>query len=163
MLGRSTQTTKNLKESEMPKTGGKRRPLERTQKAKKIRPGAPLLETRARSILSTMVGEVAAELSDLQLPEAPPPEVSSAPREQPLPSEADQSLDDFPASDLAAIARQGASLEVDGAKHDVVALVALAKSVTDDAYLKINNSGTFTAAELALIARSSPPGQVIFA
>jgi hypothetical protein len=147
----------------MPKTRGKRRPLERTQKAKKIRPGAPLLETRARSILSTMVTEVtevAQASTDLQLPEAPPP-VVAMPAEV-LPPEGEPSLDDLPASDLAAIARQGASLEIDGAKHDVVAVVSLAKNVKDDAHLKVNNSGTFTAEELALIARSAP-GQVIFA
>jgi hypothetical protein len=147
----------------MPKTRGKRRPLERTQKAKKIRPGAPLLETRARSILSTMVTEVtevAQTSTDLQLPEAPPP-VVAMPAEV-LPPEGEPSLDDLPASDLAAIARQGASLEIDGAKHDVVAVVSLAKNVKDDAHLKVNNSGTFTAEELALIARSAP-GQVIFA
>ena len=147
----------------MPKTRGNRRPLERTQKAKKIRPGAPLLETRARSILSTMVTEVtevAQTSTDLQLPEAPPP-VVAMPAEV-LPPEGEPSLDDLPASDLAAIARQGASLEIDGAKHDVVAVVSLAKNVKDDAHLKVNNSGTFTAEELALIARSAP-GQVIFA
>ncbi len=143
----------------MPKTGGKRQPLARTQKAKKIRPSAPFLETRARAILSTMVTEVTAEPTDLQLPEAPP---IVAPAAEVLLPETEPSLDDLPASDLAAIARQGASLEVDGSKHDVVALVALAKSVTDDAYLKVSNSGTFTPKELALIARSTP-GQVIFA
>jgi hypothetical protein len=150
-------TINKLKGREMPKTGGKRRQLERTQKAKKVRPGAPLLETRARSILTTMVGEVTGEPTDLQLPEAPAPVVVEAADEA-----AAQSIDDLPTSELAVIARQGASLEVDGTKHDVVDLVSLAKSVRDDAHLKINNSGTFTAEELALIARSGP-GQVILA
>jgi hypothetical protein len=143
----------------MPKTRGKRRPLERTQKAKKIRPGAPLLETRARSILSTMVSEVAVEepTENLQLPEVLPPVAAEA-----LPPLEEPSLDDLSTSALAEIVRQGASLELDGAKHDAAALVALAKNVKDDAHLKINNSGTFSAEELARIARNTP-GQVIFA
>jgi len=139
---------------EMPKTR-RERPLARTQKAKKVRPGAPLLETRARSILSTMVTEVAAEPeAGLQLPEAPAAE--------PVADAAVHSIDDLPTSALAAIARQGASLELDGTKHDADALAELAENVTDDAHLKINNAGSFTAEELASIARSAP-GQVILA
>jgi len=149
--------TKNEKGRNMSKAKAKRRSLERTQKAKRIRPGAPLLETRARSILTTMVGEVTGQPTDLQLPEAPGPVLVEVAEE-----EVAQSIDDLPTSDLAVIARQGASLEVDGTKHDVVDLVSLAKSVRDDAHLKINNSGTFSAEELGMIARSKP-GQVILA
>jgi hypothetical protein len=157
VLARSEQITKKEKGREMPKTGGKRRPLVRTQKAAKIRPSAPLLETRARSILSAMVTEVSAEPTDLQLPELPPV-VEAALAAKRLPGES--SLDDLPTRDLAAIARQGASLELDGAKHDAAALVSIAKNVKDDAHLKIINSGRFTADELGCIVRSAP-GQVI--
>ncbi len=151
----------NAKGFDMPKTKGKRQPLVRTQRAKKVRPGAPLLETRARSILSTMVTEVAAEptegASDLRLPEPPAPvpvEASDAQFGSPL--------DDLPADDLAEIARQGASLELDGSRYEAVELVSLAQSMQDEAHLRISNSGTFTAKELALIARATS-GQVIFA
>jgi hypothetical protein len=157
MLARGEQTTKKEKGREMPKTGGKRRPLVRTEKVAKVRPGAPLLETRARSILSTMVTEVAAEPTNLQLPELPPV-VEAALAAKRLPGES--SLDDLPTRDLAAIARQGASLELDGTRHDAAALVSIAKNVKDDAHLKIINSGRFTADELARIACSAP-GQVI--
>jgi len=51
---------------------------------------------------------------------------------------------------------------LDGARHEAADLVALARNVKDDAHLKINNSGTFTADELARIAGSAA-GQVIFA
>lgn len=144
----------------MPMTRGKRPRLARTQRAKKIRPSAPLLETRARSILSEMVTEMAAEPMDdaLRLPEPPKPILVD---EESLGGEA-HSLDDMPADDLAEIARQGASLELDGSKHDAADLVSLAKNVKDDAHLKITNSGTFTADELAMIARSGG-GQVILA
>ncbi len=149
----------NAKGFDMPKTKGKRPPLVRTQRAKKVRPGAPLLETRARAILSTMVTEVAAEptegASDLQLPEPPAPVPVEA-------ADSDPSLDALPAGDLEEIARQGASLELDGSKYEAIELVSLAKSMQDEAHLRISNSGTFTAEELALIARSTP-GQVIFA
>lgn len=163
MLGSAARMkeTKNLKGREMPKTRGTRRPMERTQKAKKVRTDVPLLETRARSILSAMVSEVAAEPNeapnDLQLPQAPAPILVGE-----TPDMVAQSLDDLPASALAKIARNGASLEVDGARHEAEDLVSLAKNVTDDAHLKINNSGTFTVEELAAIARSAP-GQVILA
>ena len=138
-------------------TSGKRPRLERTQKAKEVSPGAPLLETRARSILSTMVSEVAAEPDTLHMPEEPPmvAVADGVAAEEP-------SLDDMPTRDLAEIARQGGSLELDGARHDAAALETLARNVKDEAHLKINNSGTFSADELARIARSAP-GQVIFA
>ena len=41
-------------------------------------------------------------------------------------------------------------------------LTLLAENVTDQAHLKINNSGGFSAKELAAIAQTGP-GQVIFA
>lgn len=148
-----------MPESKRPKSKGKRRALVRTQKAKTVRPGAPLLETRARAILSTMVTEVTAQPgdgpTDLQLPKPPGPMPATA-------ADANASLDALPAGDLAEIARQGASLELDGSKYEAVELVSLARSVQDEAHLRISNSGTFTAEELALIARSTP-GQVIFA
>jgi hypothetical protein len=146
---------RNLKGRDMAKTG-KRRPMERTRKIQKIRPGAPLLETRARSILSAMVDEVTGETAGVQLPEVPPLVIAEAGEE------AAATIDDLPASDLAAIARQGASLELDGARYDAEELLSVAKNVKDDAHLKVSNSGTFTAEELGKIARSTP-GQVIFA
>lgn len=156
MLPRVEQTNESTKPkgSNMPKTGGKRRPLVRTQKAKKIGPGAPFLETRARSILSTMVTEVEAE-PGVRMPEVPPPMVAA-------PSELEPVLEDLTAGELAAIAREGASLELDGSKFEAEELAKLARNVTDDAHLKVSNSGTFTAEELGMIARSAH-GQVIFA
>jgi hypothetical protein len=156
MLPRLGQThqSKKPKGRNMPKAGGKRRPLVRTQKAKKIGPGVPLLETRARSILSTMVTEVEGE-PGARMPEVPPPMVAAPP-------ELEMALEDLTASELAAIAREGASLELDGSKFEAEELAKLARNVTDDAHLKVSNSGTFTAEELGMIARSAH-GQVIFA
>jgi hypothetical protein len=146
--------SKKTKGRDMPKTGGKRRPLVRTQKAKEIGPGAPLLETRARSILSTMVSE-AEGAPGVRMPEAPLPMIATPPEVEPA-------LEDLTPSELAAIAREGASLELDGSKFAADELAKLARSVTGDAHLRVSNSGTFTAEELGMIARSTP-GQVIFA
>jgi hypothetical protein len=148
------RTTQSKKGRNMPKTGGKRRPLARTLKAKKIRPGAPLLETRARSILSTMVTEMEGA-PGVRVPEAPPPMLATAPETEPA-------LEDMTPSELAAIAREGASLELDGSKFAADELAKLAKNVRDDAHLRVSNSGTFTAEELGMIARNAQ-GQVIFA
>jgi hypothetical protein len=49
--------------------GAKRPALAETQKAKRVRPGAPLLETRARPILATMVHEAVTESMRPELPE----------------------------------------------------------------------------------------------
>lgn len=149
----------------MPKTGTKRRPLERTQKAKRVRTSAPLLETRARTILETMVEEVAdAAPAGLTLPEAPEPIVAAAAsaHDAEAAQEAGQTIDELATGELLSIVRQGASLELDGSKYTSDELTLLAENVTDQAYLKISNSGSFTAKELTAIARSGP-GQVIFA
>lgn len=149
----------------MPKAGTKRRPLERTQKAKRVRTSAPLLETRARTILETMVEEVAdAAPAGLTLPEAPEPIAPAAVVVHGAESVQDssQSIDELATRELLSIVRQGASLELDGSKYTPDELALLAENVTDQAHLKISNSGGFTAKELAAIARSGP-GQVIFA
>jgi hypothetical protein len=149
----------------MPKTGTKRRSLERTQKAKRVRTSAPLLETRARTILETMVEEVAdAAPAGLTLPEAPEPIVAAAAgaHDAEAAHDAGQTIDELATRELLSIVRQGASLELDGSKYSPDELALLAENVTDQAYLKISNSGGFTAKELAAIARSGP-GQVIFA
>lgn len=142
----------------------KRRSLERTRKAKKVGPGAPLLETRARTILATMVEEVVAEPMGLTLPEVADPaalvaQPAAGAVEKP---DAAQTIDELATLDLVSIARQGASLEVDGSKYTSDELALLARNMTDQAHLKVSKSGTFTAGELAAIARSGP-GQVIFA
>jgi len=149
----------------MPKTGPKRRPLERTQKAKRMRTSAPLLETRARTILETMVQEVAdAAPAGLTLPEAPEPIVAAAAsaHDAEVAQDAGQTIDELATRELLSIVRQGASLELDGSKYTPDELALLAENVTDQAHLKISNSGGFTVKELAAIARSGP-GQVIFA
>jgi hypothetical protein len=158
MFGRMEQATTNNRKGEgMPKTRPKRRPLERTQKAMKVRPGAPLLETRARTILATMVEEVAdVSSAGLTLPEVPEP---TAP--EPVATEA-QSIDEFATRDLVTIAQSGGSLEVDGSRYTPDELALIAEAVTTEAHLKINNSGSFSAKELAVIAKTGP-GQVIFA
>ncbi len=143
----------------MPKTGAKRRPLERTQKAKKVRPSAPLLETRARTILETMVEEVVdGAPAGLTLPEMQEP---VAPEAEPTAAAA-QSIDDLATRDLVKIAKNGGSLEIDGSRYTSDELALLAENVTEQAHLKINNSGSFSAKELAAIAQTGP-GQVIFA
>jgi hypothetical protein len=160
MFGRTEQaTTKNRKGEGMPKTGARRRPLERTQKAKKVRPSAPLLETRARTILETMVEEVAdAAPAGLTLPEVPEPILAA-----PEPASAEvQSIDELATRDLVTIVKNGGSLEVDGSRYTSDELELLAENVTQQAHLKINNSGSFSAKELAAIAQTGP-GQVIFA
>lgn len=143
-----------------------KRSLVRTRKAQKAQPGAPSPETRSRAILATMVREVASEPNDWTLPDVPAavPVSDAAPDTAwDDPGEDTQALDDMPANDLAAIARHGGSLEIDGSKYTCGELTSLARNVTDGrAHLKINNSGAFSADELSAIARSKP-GQVIFA
>ena len=148
----------------MPKTGAKRHSLERTQKAMRVRPGAPLLETRARTILATMVEEVAGGAADgMILPEVA--ELSIAETTVSTPEAQDdtvQSIDELATRELVSIVRHGASLEVDGSRYTSDELALLAENVTAEAHLKINNSGSFSARELASIAQTGP-GQVIFA
>ncbi len=160
MFARTEQAKTNYRDGGMmPKTGAKRRPLERTQKAKRVRPSAPLLETRARTILETMVEEVAdVAPAGLTLPEVPEPIEAAAESANP---EA-QSIDELATRDLVAIVQNGASLELDGSRYTSDELALLAENVTADAHLKINNSGSFSAKELAAIAQTGP-GQVIFA
>ncbi len=161
MFGRTEQArTNNRKGEGMPKTGPKRRPLERTQKAKKVRPSAPLLETRARTILATMVEEVASGPDGLKLPETPEPVAPESTSDAQL--DLGQSIDELATPELVSIARHGASLEVDGSKYTSAELALLADAVTDQAHLKIHNSGSFSAKELSAIAQRGP-GQVIFA
>ncbi len=111
----------------MPKTGARRRQLERTQKAKKVRPSAPLLETRARTILETMVEEVAdAAPAGLTLPEVPEPILAA-----PEPASAEvQSIDELATRDLVTIVKNGGSLEVDGSRYTSDELELLAENVT---------------------------------
>jgi hypothetical protein len=160
MFGRTEQA--KLKDGGgMPKTGAKRRSLERTQKAKRVRPSAPLLETRARTILETMVEEVAnVAPAGLTLPEVPEPIEAAAT----VVSEEDaaQTIDELATGELVSIVQQGASLEVDGSRYTSDELALIAENVTGQAHLKISNSGGFSARELAAIANSGP-GQVIFA
>lgn len=151
----------------MPDRETKRRALPRTQKAKAVRPSAPLLETRARAILATLVEEVTADPGeDLRLPELPetaaPAAAAVAPAGSGVPAEAVQTIDALATPELAAIARHGGSLEVDGSLYKAAELSLLARNVTEQAHLKILNSGGFTAEELKAIAECKP-GQVIFA
>jgi hypothetical protein len=160
MFGRAEQA-KPENGGGMPKTGAKRRPLERTQKAKRVRPSAPLLETRARTILETMVEEVAnVAPAGLTLPEVPEP-IATAPAVV-SENDATQTIDELATGELVSIVQQGASLEVDGSRYTSDELALIAENVTGQAHLKISNSGGFSARELAAIANSGP-GQVIFA
>ncbi len=161
MFGRAEQTkhNENGRGELMPKTGGKQR-LEQTLKAKTMRPSAPLLETRARTILATMVDEVTSgeKPSGLMLPERAAPIVAAPAAEE----EVAQTIDELATRELVSIVRHGASLEVDGSRYTSDELGLLAENVTDQAHLKINNSGGFSARELAAIAQRGP-GQVILA
>ena len=156
----------------MPKTGAKPRARTRGSKTRSVHVGAPTLETRSRQILAAIVEEATAEPSDLKLPDpdaalGPVVGEASAPIDVPQPAQPEkdesvQTIDELATRDLVSIVRHGASLEVDGSKYTSGELTLLAENVAGEAHLKINNSGAFSAGELAAIAKSTS-GQVIFA
>jgi hypothetical protein len=168
MFGRTEQAHKtNRKGSEMPKTGPNTHSRKRGSKVRSVHVGAPALETRSRQILATIVEEAIAEPNDLKLPD---PTASFRPdvlaeaqaSDQADQSEGEQPIDDLATHDLVTIAQHGASLEVDGSKYTSDELTLIAENVTDQAHLKISNSGAFSAKQLAAIAQSGA-GQVILA
>jgi hypothetical protein len=65
-------------------------------------------------------------------------------------------------AELIEIARNGGSLELDGAKYTNEDLVQIARSLTDQAKLTIHNANMKTATELVEIARNGH-GKVTFA
>ena len=139
------------------------------RRAKRMRHSAPCVETQARTILAAMVEEAVQENSGLKLPDVSGTEPAagngSAVAFEPgseLEAAAGQGIDELRTQDLVAIAKDGASLELDGSRFSSEELTLLAENVSDQAHLKIANSGNFTREELSTIALSAP-GQVIFA
>ena len=137
------------------------------RRAKRVRHSAPCVETQARTILAAMVEEAVQENAGLKLPDVSGTEpaagngsaVAFAPGSEPA---AGQGIDELKTQDLVAIAKDGASLELDGSRFSSQELALLAENVGDQAHLKIANSGNFTREELSTIALSAS-GQVIFA
>ena len=154
----------------MPKTGAKPRSSQRRRKPQTVTVGMPALETRSRHILAEIIEEAMMEPDGLKLPDpaafAASDVLAGALPEPAQPDtangEVSQPVDDLATHDLVTVVQHGASLEVDGSRYTSDELALLAENVTDQAHLKINNSGSFSAKELAAIAQSGP-GQVIFA
>lgn len=63
--------------------------------------------------------------------------------------------------ELQAIARAGASLDVDGSRLTSLELQAVGRALGDSATLTVSNASKFTSLELQAIARSAP-GRVHF-
>ena len=152
----------------MPKTGANVRATQRRRKARTVSITNPAPETRSRQILAEIIEEAMAEPGSLKLPDpgafvsADAAPVTAAPAAVEEEAEKAQPVDDHATRDLVAIAQHGASLELDGAKYSSDELALIAENVSDDAHLRIKNSGGFSAKELATIAKRGP-GQVIFA
>jgi len=165
MFGRTEQAKlKNRKGGAMPKTGAGPRATRHRHKTRTVSVGMPALETRSRQILAEIIEEAVADPAGLKLPDpdvafATPEAVAAALAED---QQAAQSVDEFATRDLVTIVRSGASLEVDGSRYSSDELELIAENVAEQASLKINNSGSFSAKELAAIAQTGP-GQVIFA
>lgn len=69
-------------------------------------------------------------------------------------------IEHLAAQDLAMIARNGGSLEVNGGAFTADDLAMIARNLKEGSFLKVLNSGSKTAQDMAMIARN---GRTIFA